>query len=114
MRGWNTSVVVEQAISLFYFYQASCTNNTRLSEGTNVYPDFVRLGRADAAFPQPDQRKVTQRRHRPALDQMDVRRAFTPTHDASEQKFRAPAEPPRNRGKAELEQAPRAALGADM
>ena len=57
---------------------------------------------------------MPQRRHRPALDQLNIARAFGPVRDAREWKFRPPAEPARHRRKAMLEPAPRPALGADM
>src|SRR5215472_14274452 len=65
-----------------------------------------RRRRAFLEFPESHQRKMSERRHRPALDQFDAAVAIGPARDACPGKFRPPAEPARDRREPLLERAP--------
>src|ERR1700730_2830397 len=61
-----------------------------------------------------DQRKMPERRHRAALDDLDAAVARGPLRQALPAEFRPPAEPARQRREALLEDGARAGLGAKV
>src|SRR3954451_20297527 len=61
-----------------------------------------------------DQRKMPERRHRPALDEADSGRARLPRGEPLPRKLGPPAEPPRDGSERLLAELAQAAFGADV
>src|SRR5262249_15353083 len=64
--------------------------------------------------PEANQRKMSERRHRPAFDEPHAAMALGPLRQPLPAEFRPPAEPSCHRRKALLEHAARPGLGAEM
>src|SRR5215468_7266059 len=71
-------------------------------------------GRCIHVLAETDQREMSERWHRPPLDQRNTGRALGPLGEPPPRKFRTPAEPPRDRREPLLERAAQSLLRADM